>query len=110
MEYQNYIKIRKLSLRFRSYFFVDTGEYLADGLFIKNKITVHFGEEFAKENLPYRFVCCKIRKKDEKLFLKSMEELKKKMLLTGYMDYPEFCSSIIEPMLAQSRRKCYNIH
>ena len=91
----NYIEIRKMSLLYYHYCFVDTNEYLADGIFYKNRITVRFGAEFVREGASYRFIFCKIYKKDRNIFLQSMEELKKKMLLTGHGDYEYFCERII---------------
>ena len=35
-----------------------------------------------------------IRKKDEKNFLKALDELEKKMLLMGHHDYPAFCEKL----------------
>lgn len=98
MDYKNHIEIRKISLLYCQYCFVDTGEYLADGIFYKNRITVRFGAEFVREGTSYRFIFCKIRKKDRSIFLQSMEELKKKMLLTGNVDYERFCEKITMSM------------
>lgn len=98
MDYKNYIEIRKISLLYYQYCFVDTGEYLADGIFYQNRITVRYGAEFVREGTRYRFIFCKIRKKDRSIFFKSMEELKKKMLLTGHGDYEYFCERIITTM------------
>ena len=98
MDYKNYIEIRKISLLYYQYYFVDTGEYLADGIFYQNRITVRYGAEFVREGIRYRFIFCKIRKKDRSIFFKSMEELKKKMLLTGHGDYEYFCERIITTM------------
>lgn len=87
-----------MSLLYDFYCFVDTSEYLADGIFFKNHITVRFGTEFVREGTSYRFIFCKIRKKDRSIFLQSMEELKKKMLLTGNIDYERFCEKITMSM------------
>lgn len=97
-EKMNYIEIRKMSLLYYHYCFVDTNEYLADGIFYKNRITVRFGAEFVREGASYRFIFCKIYKKDRNIFLQSMEELKKKMLLTGNVDYECFCKKITMSM------------
>ena len=98
MDYKNYIEIRKISLLYYHYCFIDTSEYLADGIFYKNRIKVRFGAEFVREGTSYRFIFCKIHKKDRNIFLQSMEELKKKMLLTGNIDYERFCEKITMSM------------
>ena len=40
-----YLKIKKLSLRYDYFLFFDTPEYLADQLFIRQKVRVWFDEE-----------------------------------------------------------------
>lgn len=40
-----YLKIRKVSLRYNYFLFFDTPEYLADQLFIRQKVRVWFDEE-----------------------------------------------------------------
>ena len=40
-----YLKIRKVSLRYDYFLFFDTPEYLADQLFIRQKVRVWFDEE-----------------------------------------------------------------
>ena len=79
-EKMNYIEIRKMSLLYYHYCFVDTNEYLADGIFYKNRITVRFGAEFVREGASYRFIFCKIYKKDRNIFLQSMEEDRKSVV------------------------------
>ena len=44
MEYKNYIPLEKISLRYKYFCFIDTKEYLADALFIKNKAYQSFYE------------------------------------------------------------------
>ncbi len=91
MEFENFLDIRKFSLRNDYYCFVDTGEYLADGLFVRNRVRVDFKREFAKEGDTYRLIYCRARKKDRERFLDALEQLKNKMLLCGHTDYGEFC-------------------
>ena len=51
-----YQTLNRFSL-FNSYFaFLDTENYLADGLFIKYQVRVYFGDEFVKPNFPYRII------------------------------------------------------
>lgn len=88
-------KLERASLLYVHDLFVDTEDYLADGLFIRHKVTVHFGKEFGKrENPTYRFILCKVRKRDETRFLAALQELPAKMLLCGHTDYPEACDVI----------------
>ncbi len=94
MEFENFMHMRKFSLRNDYYCFVDTGEYLADGLFVRNRVRVDFKREFAREGDPYRLIYCRTRKKDRERFLDALEQLKDKMLLCGHADYGEFCTWI----------------
>ena len=95
MEYQNYVRLRSGVPWRRTYFIVDTEDYLADQLFIEKKIPVYFGREFVKKDSPYVVIEVKLRRKQEAAFLEAMEKLKRKMLLMGHTDYPELCMKIM---------------
>lgn len=41
---RNYVKIEKKSLLFNYYAYIDTEEYLADNIFIQEKLKVFFGK------------------------------------------------------------------
>ena len=53
--------------------YVDCKNYLADDLFIKNKITVNFEGDFTKDDSDYIFVYCKVKKKIMTNLLKLLE-------------------------------------
>lgn len=60
----NYICLTSSKLsRYKQYMYVDCKNYLADDLFIKNKITVKFEGDFTKDDSDYIFVYCKVKKK-----------------------------------------------
>ena len=61
MEYKNYIPLEKISLRYKYFCFIDTKEYLADALFIKNKVRVWFQNEAHKPDTDFVFIFCKVR-------------------------------------------------
>lgn len=84
-----YWTIEKFSLRFDYFMFFDVESYLADQLFIKHKVRVWFGEEYRREGSPYIAIFCKVRKKDVPAFLDALEDLKKSMLICGYLDYEQ---------------------
>lgn len=96
---KNYMKLKSYSPFMSSYVFLDCGEYLADQLFIKNKVPVKFGNEYARDDSRYRIIFCKIRKKYENNFLKALSEMYNKMILRGYEDYQEFCGEFNEMMM-----------
>ncbi len=90
MSYKNYILVQKHLFR-SEYIFVDAEEYLANQLFINEKIRVDFGKEFGHSEKKYLFISCKIWNKDRDKFLLAMEKLRNKMPLVGNTDYRRFC-------------------
>lgn len=44
----NFVKIKKFSLLYYHYAYLDTKDYLADQLFVNNKVKVRFGREYEK--------------------------------------------------------------
>ena len=91
---KNFVRLNKLSLLNRHYTFVDTRDYLADQVFINNKLRVHFGGEMCKDGEKYIFVLCHVRKRDAERFELSMKDLRNKMLLLGNNDYLDFCDNM----------------
>ena len=81
MPYKNYILIQKHLFR-TEYFFADTEEYLADQLFVIEKIKVKFGKEYVKKGEKYILISCKVWNKDNSKFLKAMGKLRNKMLIS----------------------------
>ena len=43
----NYFSLRKFSLLYAYYAIIDAPEYLADALFVQNKVRVSFGPEYS---------------------------------------------------------------
>lgn len=95
MEHTNYYQpIERFSLVYAYFAFLDTDAYLADQLFIKHQVRVHFREEYMRDDSPYRVIFCRVRKRDRARFLAALEELPKKMLLLGYTDYLDTCYAL----------------
>ena len=59
-----YQHIDRLSLFYSYFVFLDTDAYLADQLFIKHQVRVHFHEEYVRGDSPYRAIFCHVRKRD----------------------------------------------
>ena len=83
--------------RKQGFAFVDTKDYLADQIFIRHKLRVYFGYEFANNEgkHDYLIIFCKVKKKDVEEFDKCMKELQNKMLLLGYTDYVDFATDLV---------------
>ena len=80
-----------------TYMYFDISEYLADQIFIDHRLPVRWEKkELMHPDHPYRCVFAKVRKQDEDEFLLCMEELRRKMLLTGHTDYDDVCKYAIE--------------
>lgn len=98
----NYICLTSSKLsRYKQYMYVDCKNYLADDLFIKNKITVKFEGDFTKDDSDYILVYCKVKKKDHDKFVETLGELKNKMLIMEYSDYESFCEKQINKILCK---------
>ncbi|MDO4556138.1 MAG: hypothetical protein Q4B70_13480 [Lachnospiraceae bacterium] len=91
---KNFWKMQDFSLFRVPYAYVDHQSFLADSLFMQRKIQVIFKKEMTKKDSQYCIVFCKVRKRDIEKFEDALEELKNKMLLMGYTDYPSVCDEI----------------
>ena len=94
MRMKNYWKMSDFSLFAVPYAYVDHSSYLADQLFVQNKITMKFKGEMVKDGSSYCIVFCKVLKRDVARFEEALERLKDKMLLLGHKDYPDACGKI----------------
>lgn len=94
MDGKNYMEISKFSLKYNYFCFVDCNEYLSDRIFLRRKLNVRLGDEYANAQSKYVIVFCKVMKKEQEEFLRAMKELEQKMLLVGHRDYMEFCGRL----------------
>lgn len=105
---KNFWKMSDFSIFSVPYAYVDHSSYLADQLFVQNKVTMKFKGEMIKDGSQYCIVFCKVLKRDAERFEEALGRLEDKMLLLGYKDYPEVCSEIArmieEGMEARERR------
>jgi len=80
----------------KKYLYFDVPEYLADSLFIKHRVTVHYEKgDWRKEGEPYIAIGCWVKKKDSKRFEEALGELNNKMLLCGHKDYEDWCRKFL---------------
>ena len=104
---ENFVQMRCYNPFRFAYVFIDTGDHLADQVFINNKVRVKFLHEFVLQGAKYHILMCKIRKKDERNFILSMEQLKNKMLLLGHTDYEGFCNLMSEYLVPERKSEIY---
>ena len=101
----NYIKLKKKWYsRWNEFFYIDIQDYLADDIFVKNKIPVRFKGDYKHDGEKYVIVYCKVKSKYIDEFLNSLGELKNKMLHNGFTDYETFCKNLLE----KTRQGCLN--
>lgn len=95
-----WLKIKKFP-PWRSYFlYFDTPQYLADSVFVEQKLEVKFEKnEFVKHGFPYIGVLCSVKRKDEHKFVAVMDMVKKKMLICGHTDYEKECVNFLNGMM-----------
>lgn len=73
----NYIQLKsgKLS-RYINFAYIDTTGYLADRIFIENKVRVKFCGDYKHREKNYVVVICKVKKKDVPMFFAGTERIK----------------------------------
>lgn len=100
-----YLHLDRFSLLYRYYAIIDTTDYYADQLFIRHKVRVRFGDEYAHPDAPYLIIFCKVRKKDEGRFLDALQEMPNKMIICGHPDYPMFCMNFLGKLEKESAKR-----
>lgn len=91
---KNFWRMRDFSVFSVHYAYVDHGLYLADQLFVQNRVRVRFKGEMRREDSHYCIIFCKVLKRDAKRFEEALARLKDKMLLLGHKDYQDECDEI----------------
>lgn len=102
----NYIQLKsgKLS-RYINFAYVDTTGYLADRIFIENKVRVKFCGGYKHREKNYVIVTCKVKEKDVPMFLQALKELKNRAILMGNTDYETFCKEQFERFISDIQKK-----
>lgn len=95
----NYIELgRSRFFRDKQFAYIDTMGFLADRIFIENKVQVKFCGDYKHKEKNYVVVICKVKEKDVPMFLQALKELKNRALLMGNTDYETFCKEQIRLM------------
>ena len=71
--------------------YVDSRDFKADNIFERHGVGAKFLADFEKPDCDYIIVTAKIPTKQFDEFLASMDELQKLMIISGDLDYEEFC-------------------
>ena len=91
---KNFWRMRDFSVFSVHYAYVDHGLYLADQLFVQNRVRVRLKGEMRREDSYYCIIFCKVLKRDAERFEEALARLKDKMLLLGHKDYQDECDEI----------------
>ena len=102
----NYIQLKsgKLS-RYINFAYIDTTGYLADRIFIENKVRVKFCGDYKHREKNYVVVICKVNEKDVPMFLQALKELKNRAILMGNTDYETFCKEQFKRFISDIQKK-----
>lgn len=90
----NHLMVLRRSLLFNYYVYVDKINYVADDIFIQEKLRVFFSETFVKDDCLYVLVNCKVFKWDTAKFRSAMKKLHNKFLLMDGKKYTDFLETI----------------
>lgn len=95
----NYLQLKSNRFsRYNNFVYIDTTGYLADRIFIENKVRVKFCGDYKHREKNYVVVICEVKKKDVPMFLQALKELKNRAILMGNTDYESFCKEQIRLM------------
>lgn len=102
----NYIELgTSRFFRNKQFAYIDTMGFLADRIFIENKVRVKFCGDYKHREKNYVVVICKVKKKDVSVFLQSMEELANREIVMGNTDYESFCKEQFEKFISDIQKK-----
>lgn len=102
----NYIELgRSRFFRNKQFAYIDTTGFLADRIFIENKVRVKFCGDYKHREKNYVVVICKVKEKDVPMFLQALKELKNRAILMGNTDYESFCKEHFERFISDIQKK-----
>lgn len=100
MPQRNCIRTQCKSPFTAEFFYFDIPNYAADEIFARFDVVPKFYEEYQPQDSRYVLIRCRVKRQQVHAFLEVMEELGRKMLLTGYDDYYERCEEFMSKLEA----------
>ena len=94
----NFIEAHCRSPFSAEFFYFDVPDYKADDIFLEKGLYPRFFEEMSKDDSEYVLIRCRVKRRDRHKFVEAMNELARKMLLTGYPDYLDHAKEIWEQL------------
>lgn len=93
----NYIRCKCYNPFRCRYFFVDVEGFLADNIFIDNKLRVTFNGDYGHHDYKgFRIVDCSFPRWKEKKFLMCLDKLNNKAILSGFANYTKTSEELIK--------------
>ena len=96
MEQKNWFNLTQSPALYCRYAYIDLEDHLADSLFERQNISVHFEQEFENPVNGYRLIVCRILPWYREGFLTALSQLPNKMKLLGFNDYQDFCREYLD--------------
>lgn len=84
--------------------YIDTEDYLADMLFIQEKIRIKFKSEYSKDDTRYLIITASCKSKDWSKAEAALNRLPAKMIITGNVNYEDFCGYIMNMLESERTR------
>ena len=102
----NYLQLKSNRFsRYNNFVYIDTTGFLADRIFIENKVRVKFCGDYKHREKNYVVVICKVKEKDVSVFLRSMAELANRAIVMGNTDYESFCKEQFARFISDIQKK-----
>lgn len=90
------------------YFYLDRQPYLADKIFIDERLSVHFVGDFVREDMKYALVHVWVWRWQEKRMEKCMERLFKESVLKrdDYLEECDFIGRLVQGRMTNVTQSC----
>lgn len=90
------------------YFYLDREPYIADKIFIDERLHVHFSEDFVRDDIKYEVVHAWVWRWQEKRMEKCLRRLYKESLLRRG-DYMKECETVFDELEAMLASRMTNV-
>lgn len=91
-----YRKLRRFSLLYDHFAFLDIEDHAAEPLFRRHRAAVRFELEYRKPGMAYHIIFCRVRRRDVRRFREAMAELPDRLALLGHPNYLAACRAVWE--------------
>ena len=104
MATKNYLKLAKSNRVYSYFYYVDIWDRMGDRIFDNHDLKVKLTDDIDDGVADYQLVEVRVSKKDEKELISAFSDFSNRMLLTGHVDYDEYCEEIV-PFFEEDEEK-----